>query len=68
MYPKLWTSLLVAVHDDIENTFIMDEFLLDTTESEEKLQNIDSVQQNFREKSSKLCQPTLTRNLQEIQN
>ena len=24
MYPLLWTSLLVAMHDDIENTSIVD--------------------------------------------
>ena len=46
------------MHDYIENTFIMYEFWLDSTESEEKLQNIDNVQQNFREKPGKLCQPT----------
>ena len=33
------------MHDDIENTSIIYEFLLDSTESEEKLQNIDNVQQ-----------------------
>ena len=31
------------MHDDIENTCIMDEFLLDGTESEEKLQNVGNI-------------------------
>ena len=36
---------------------IIDEFSLDIEESEEKLKSIN-VQQIFKEKPSKLCQPT----------